>query len=175
MKIYLAGSIPKGKQEEENFFDWRENYKEVLEKTLKAELITPLADIDEADFLLVVGNDSKNIRNSDLVIVNAQEKLGAGTSMEMVIAKYFKKPVVAILPKNSYHRRPNLTFQNKYFVSDWIHPFIHTFSDFIIEKISDIQNIKDQIFKTTAKDISIVDQAIAHLDSNKAHNKKGHI
>ncbi len=163
MKIYLAGSVPKGEAEEKDFKNWRHQYKETLDKFLDAEFIFPMSgDMDEGDFLLIVGKDSKSIKDSDLVIVNAEEKLGAGTSMELVIAKHFKKPVITVMPKNSHHRRQNMTFQGKYFVEDWMHPFVHTFSDFIVENVAEIEKIKDKIFSSSVKDISIIDQAIEH-------------
>ena len=166
MKIYLAGSIPKGDKETEEFIDWRKQYITVLEKVFDAEFITPLAgEVDETDQLLVVGKDSKSIKSSDLVIVNAEEQLGAGTAMELVIAKYLKKRVITVLPKNSYHRRSNLNFNGKE-VEDWIHPFVHTFSDFVVEKVEEIKNIKDAIFSSNAKDITIIDDAIAHKERN---------
>lgn len=165
MKIYLAGSVPKGADEENKFINWRLQYKKILEKFLDAEFILPNSgDMDESDFLLIVGKDSKSIKNSDLVIVNAEERLGSGTSIEMAIAKYFKKPVVTVMPKNSYHRRPNITFQGRFFVEDWMHPFIHTFSDFIVESVSEIEKIKDKIFNTPVKDIAIIEAAIDHRD-----------
>jgi nucleoside 2-deoxyribosyltransferase len=163
MKIYLAGSLPKGGEEEKVFKNWRIEYKDILDKFLQADFIFPMTGaVDESDFLLIVGKDSKSIKDSDLVIVNAEERLGAGTSMELVIAKHFKKPVVTVMPKNSYHRRANMTFLGKYFVEDWVHPFVHTFSDFIVENVNEIEKIKDQIFAAQPKDISIIDQAIEY-------------
>jgi len=163
MKIYLAGSVPKGEAEEKEFKNWRYAYKEILDKFLDAEFVFPMSgDMDGGDFLLIVGKDSKSIKDSDLVIVNAEERLGAGTSMELVIAKHFKKPVITVMPKNSHHRRLNMTFQGKYFVEDWMHPFIHTFSDYTIENVKEIEKIKDRIFTSPIKDISIIDHAIEH-------------
>ena len=169
MKIYLAGSVPKGTDEEKEFVNWRLRYKSVLEKFLNAEFIFPGAgDMDESDYLLIVGKDSRSIKHADLVIINAEERLGVGTAHEMIIAKYFKKPVVTVLPKNSYHRRPNVVFQNKYKVEDWIHPFLHTFSDFIVEKAEDIQTICDKIFTENIKDITIIDKAVSHRENKSA-------
>ena len=163
MKIYLAGSVPKGQAEEKDYVNWRLQYKEVLGKFLDAEFIFPMSgDMDESDFLLIVGKDSKSMQDSDLVIVNAEERLGAGTSMELVIAKHFGKPVITVMPKNSYHRRPNMTFQGKYFVEDWMHPFVHTFSDFVVEHVAEIEQIKDKIFSVPIKDMSIIGKAIEH-------------
>lgn len=168
MKIYLAGSVPKGAEDEKVFINWRLRYKKVLDTFLDAEFIMPNSgDMDESDFLLIVGKDSKSIKNCDFVVVNCEERLGAGTSMEMVIAKHFKKPVITVMPKNSYHRKSNVTFQGKFFVEDWMHPFVHTFSDFIVENVAEIKKIKDKIFTTPIKDISILEKAIAHR--NKKH------
>lgn len=168
MKIYLAGSVPKGTAEEKEFVNWRLRYKETLDKFLVADYIMPNSgDMDESDFLLIVGKDSKSIKDSDLVIVNAEERLGAGTTMEIAIAKYFKKPVITVMPKNSHHRRPNMTFQGKYFVEDWMNPFVYTFSDFIVENVVEIEKIKDKIFTTSPKSISIIDEAIKHR--NEVH------
>jgi nucleoside 2-deoxyribosyltransferase len=166
MKIYLAGSVPKGKEEEELFVNWRLRYKKILQSFLDAEFIFPGAgDMDESDYLLIVGKDSRSIKHSDLVIVNAEERIGVGTAHEMIIAKYFNKPVITVVPKNSYHRRVNVIFQDKYKVEDWMHPFLYTFSDYTVVRVEDIVNIKDKIFSGSIKDISIIDKAILHRES----------
>lgn len=174
MKIYLAGSVPKGAEEEKQFVNWRVDYKKILEQFLDAEFIFPgVGDMDESDYLLIVGKDSRSIKYCDLVIVNAEEKLGVGTAHEMVIAKYFKKPVVVVLPKDSYHRKANLTFQGKYHVADWVHPFIHTFCDFIVESPTEIEKIKDKIFSILPKDITIIDKAVKHREDVAGNDPDG--
>lgn len=163
MKIYLAGKVPKGK-EVESFNNWREKYSQEILKSFDAEFIDPGSrTIDESDFKLVFGLDCKHIKNSDLIVFCAEQKLGAGTSQEMVIAKYFNKPVVVVLPKNTRHRRSNLEFNGK-IIEDWIHPFIFSFADFIIEDISDFSKIKDDIFKSKIKGIEVIDSAIKYVD-----------
>lgn len=165
MKIYLAGKVPKGDEEQKRFDNWRVRYQEVLRKFFDAEFIDPYnRDLDESDFLAVVGTDCKHIKESVLIIVNAEERLGAGVAQEMVIAKYFNKPVITVLPKNSHHRRSNVVFHGKA-VEDWIHPFIFTFSDFVVENINEIKEIKDKIFTSEIKGISIIDETIKYIDS----------
>ncbi len=166
MKIYLAGKVPKGDEEAKTFDNWRLKYAEVLEKIFDAECIDPHGKhTDESDCLEVVGNDCYKIKKSDLIVVCAEGKLGAGTAQEFVIAKYFKKPVITVLPKNSHHRRPKISFQGKK-VSDWIHPFIFTFSDFVVEDVKEIEAIKDKIFSSKIKDISLIDEAIDYVSKN---------
>lgn len=164
MKIYLAGSVPKGDEEQKTFYDWRSTYRRVLDDIFDAEYIDPYdRDIDESDFLLVVGKDCVDITESSFIVVNAEEKLGVGTAQELVIAKYLKKPVVTVLPKDSDHRRTNIMF-NGQLIDDWIHPFIFTFSDFIIESIEKIAEIKDALFDLgNTKDIGVIDHAIARF------------
>lgn len=167
MKIYLAGSVPKGREEVENFVNWREGYKKVLSSVFDCECINPFVrDIDETDLFGVFGYDCGLMKKCDLVVINASEKMGAGTSQEMVIAKYFKMPVVTVLPKETYQRRSNLEINGKV-VKEWIHPFVRAFSDFIIEDIKDIEKIHKDIFKKEPKTISVIDEAIEYFEGKK--------
>lgn len=101
-----------------------------------------------------------------MVVINAGEKIGAGTAMEMVAAKYFKKPVITVLPKNTHHRRSNVVFHGKS-VEDWIHPFIWAFSDFIVESVEEVKGIENKLRTAEIKDISVIDQAIEYVTSKK--------
>ncbi|MDH4330531.1 MAG: hypothetical protein OEV93_03190 [Candidatus Moranbacteria bacterium] len=165
MKIYLAGSVPKSKEEIEKFVNWREGYKKVLKKYFDCECVNPFVrDIDETDLFGVFGFDCGLMKDCDLVVVNASDKLGAGTAQEMVIAKYFKKPVVTILPKNTYQRRSNVEINGKV-VKEWMHPFVFSFSDFIIEDIEEIGDVKEKISNTKIKTIEVIDEAIEYFES----------
>ena len=164
MKIYLAGTVPKGDKEAETFDNWRQLFKAELSKYfVDAEFFDhSKIKADESDYKGIVGLDCSLIKKSDLVVVNAALHLGVGTSQEMVIAKYFRKPVITVLPKNTPHRRNNLVFHGK-LIEDWIHPFIHTFSDVIIETIAEIKKYRKLDFPI--KDMSIIDRCIEHYNS----------
>jgi hypothetical protein len=171
MRIYLAGSVPKGDEEAKGFDNWRDRYKKVLQKFFDADFIEPYhRELDESDFLAVVGQDCRHIKDCALVVVNAEEKLGVGTAQELVIAKYFSKPVISVLPKNTHHRRSNVVFHGKT-VEDWIHPFIFAFSDFIVENVNEVEKVKEKVFSSAAKDISVIDEAIRHIDTVEKRNR----
>jgi len=165
MKIYLAGSVPKGDKEAEVFDNWRKRYQGLLLAVFPdADFIDPyVREADESDPLLVAGFDCAHIKTADLVVVHAEEKLGAGTSQELVVAKYFHRPVITVLPKDSHHRRSNITFHDV-FIKDWTHPFIHTFSDFIVERVEDIGKIAPKLATAHVKDIGIIDEAIEYAE-----------
>lgn len=108
-------------------------------------------------------------------MVNAEDRLGAGTAMEFVNSKYLKKPVITVLPKDTYHMRSNIAFNGRN-VADWTHPFVRTFSDFIPERIEDVGQIKDAVFSAAIKDITVIDKAIAYREADlrkvALHDKK---
>ncbi|MDA3839850.1 MAG: hypothetical protein PF572_02065 [Patescibacteria group bacterium] len=164
MKIYLAGKVPKGKKKVKNFKNWRIDYSEVIKKYFDTEFIDPFdRTADESDFFGVFGFDCKLIKNSDIVIVNAENQMGVGTSQEMVIAKYFNKPIVTVLPKDTYHRRKNIQIKDS-FIEDWIHPFVFSMSDFIIEDISEIKLVKENLKNKKIKGISVIDESINYYN-----------
>lgn len=165
-KIYLAGSVPKGEEELDKFVNWREGYEKVLEKFFDCKCIDPFArDLNEEDLTAVFGFDCEHIQNCDFLVVNASERLGVGTSQEMVIAKYFEKPVVTVLPKETYQRRTNVEINGK-LVKEWIHPFLKAFSDFIIEDIEEIEQIKNDILSGKTKTLSVIDESIEYFEES---------
>jgi hypothetical protein len=74
--------------------------------------------------------------------------------------------VITILPKNTHHRRSNIEINGK-FIEDWIHPFIHSTSDKIIE---DYKELPDWISRYVEgnleiKNIEIIDKAIEYFEN----------
>ncbi len=165
VRIFLAGKIPKRKEEAKSSSDFAESIIPHI-KLKNAEFIKgEKRDLNESDFFLVFGWDCRHIKNSDIVIVDAREKLGAGTAQEMLIAKYFGKPVITILPKNTHHRRLNLEFNGKV-ISDWIHPFIYSASDIIVETEKELESAIEKVVNRNVKikNISIIEDSINYLN-----------
>ena len=161
--IYLAGSVPKSNEEMSSFKNWREEYVEKLNLTEKCTFIDPVKDrVSETDIKGVYGKCCYDIKISDLIIVNAEQKMGLGTSQEMLIAKYFKKLVVSIAPKGSPQRKKDLAFENN-IISDWIHPFLAANSDFIFESIDELVEKLDVVLSSLsqAKGIETIDSSIS--------------
>lgn len=163
MKIYLAGKIPKG-DEIGKVPDWRADYAKILNDISGVEILSPEDDpLDESQSLLVFGHDCYFVKLADVIIVNASAKLGVGTSQEMLIAKYFQKPVISILPKDTHHRRTNLQMPAAV-VPDWIHPFIFSTSDLVVENISEalpwLKSYEANPKSQNIKNLGIIDEAV---------------
>ena len=168
MKIMLLGSLPKGDKARESFVDWKKEYIEKLNSQIPDVKIVHGDKIsDSVGPELVVGHDLWLLKEADILIVNARSKVGAGTAQEMVLAKYFKKPVISVIPKDSHHRRSNVVFDGEN-VEDWIHPFLFVSSDLIVETIDEaipwINSSKKNPSKTKVKDISVFDKLIVKFE-----------
>ena len=166
IKIVLLGSIPKGDKARLDWVDWKEDYVKAIIKAIpQAKFLHGDLISDKVGSQLVVGHDLWLIKHADIVIVNAISKIGAGTAQEMVLAKKFKKPLIAIIPKNTHHRKTDIIFHRTK-IKDWIHPFLHLSADVIVEDIGQaIKWIKRYSAKPLKpKGISIFDEAIAQFE-----------
>lgn len=177
MKVYLAGKIPKG-GEIAGYTDWRAEYKTKLAACFDdLTVLDPNASFagepsHEEDAMFRFGCDAWMIKEADAVIVNAEQKLGLGTSQELIIAKYFTKPVVTVLPKESHHRRSNMRICASV-VADWIHPFIGATSDAVVENAdAAVKWLADCVQnKCQVKDIRVIDEAVAHFLNVRMQDK----
>lgn len=86
------------------------------------------------------GHDLFLIKQANLVIVNAEVPIGIGTAQEMILARYFRKPVVSISPRGTFYS-PFKEKVNGKEVNNWRHPFLNTLSDWIVEDVKEIKPI----------------------------------
>lgn len=166
-KIFLAGSVPKGDNERKQWTDWKVNYKNVLSQFDTVEFLDGDAWKDDSKPFLLFGHAVNLIKTADIVIVNAEKKIGngigVGTAQEIMVAKYFSRPVITVLPKNTHHRRSNVKF-NGMIISDWVSPFLLSTSDLVVENIDNsLSWLKEYLENPKSKkikNISIIDEAI---------------
>ncbi len=165
MKITLLGKVPKGDEVRKTFLDWKTEYVDLIEKELpEAKILHGDHIRDDKGSVLVVGHDLWVVKNADVVIVDAREKIGAGTAQEVVMAKYFNVPLVSVIPKDTHHRRSNITFNGK-LLEDWVHPFLEVCSDYVALDIPDAISWIKKGLPNPAKGISIFEEAIAAFET----------
>lgn len=166
LKITLLGSIPKGDEERKTWADWKTEYvKKITQAIPEAQFLHGDLISDKMGADMVVGHDLWLIKNADIVIAHAPSKIGAGTAQEMVLAKSFQKPLISIVPKNTHHRRTNVTFQGV-ITEDWIHPFLSVASDFIAEDIKESIAWMQEFLENPKpiKDLSVFDEKISSFE-----------
>lgn len=172
IKIYLAGKVAKG-DEIGKIEDWRARYKKELDGNIKEKLFfmdPDDPDLDESDSMEIVGHDCNLIRNCDLIIVNAESKLGVGTAQEMIVAKYYKKCVVSVIPENSHYCRKNLNMYGN-IIEKWMHPFMNIISDVIVANLCELMDSFDIVVKKIhqgdIKDMTVIDMACNYYCNKK--------
>lgn len=155
MKIRLIGTHPKECEE-----NWRDHFKKKLSEKFDGELLDDFWEYGVGP--AVVAHDALLIKECDFIVANCNENIGPGTAMEYLIAKKFKKFVISVISKNSEHRKMKKVGGE--IIEDWIHPFIETFSDLIVETIEEIPK---NIDIKHAKDLNEIDRLIKILKDTK--------
>ncbi len=168
MKITILGKVPKGDATRETFLDWKAEYIQRITTLIPEAKVFHGDHIrDDVGSILVVGHDIWTVKNADVVIVDAQFKIGAGTAQEVMMAKFYSVPVVTVLPKDTHHRHSNVVF-NGLLIEDWIHPFLDVSSDFIADSIEDAVMWVSEYSKGQhtmhIKSISVFEDAVTHFE-----------
>jgi len=171
IKVYIAGKVSKDSVFKTSF--WREPFcKELSELTgFGIKNIDPTAfdqeslrDENNAD--LIFGRDCFMIKSSDVVIVYLSDDISVGGSQEMLIAKYFKKPLIGIAPKNGKFHGDKEFYGQEY--KNWIHPFVKATCDYVVHDLEEVAIRLLDLFPQTsrAKDISLIEQAVSYYTKN---------
>lgn len=171
--IYLAGKVPKNDDELRDYDDWRARFeKAVKERVSSSETEIVCLDpshvhFDISDTYGIFGRDVYMVKSSDYVVIDAREKMGPGTAQEMLIAKYFAKPVIAILPKDSHYWK-DTKIRDKG-AKSWMNPFIAATSDAIAGTVEEAaEKIAGCIVNGSgicAKNIRLLDSAVKYYTS----------
>lgn len=169
MKITILGKVPKGDAVRETWFDWKREYIDKIREILpNASALHGDHIKDDAGSELVVGHDIWTVKHADVVVVDAREKIGAGTAQEMIMAKYYKRPLVTVIPTDTHHRKSNITF-NGVVIKDWVHPFLEVTSDYVATDIEDavfwIKRYCESGAGIPIKGIDVIEAAVAHFES----------
>lgn len=138
ISIYLAGSIQKGHEYADSY--WTDDDMTLLKKELHDYDVTflnpALRTDDLSDQRSVFGRDMLQVYCSNIVFVDARHKRGLGVGAEMMWAKLNSIPVVTLAPKNTHYNKEETSLLGVP-VYNWIHPFVESLSDKVVENLSE--------------------------------------
>ena len=139
ISIYLAGSIKKGHERADESY-WTDADMHFLRENLpeyEISFLNPAFRSDDlSDQRSVFGRDMTQVFCSDVVFVDARDRRGLGVGAEMMWAKFHKIPIVTLAPLNSHYNKSK-TMLLDVAVENWVHPFVESLSDAIVENLSD--------------------------------------
>lgn len=175
ISIYLAGSIKKGHGRANETF-WTDADMLFLRNHLPEydiSFLNPAFRSDSfSDQRSVFGRDMTQIYCSDVVFVDARDRRGLGVGAEMMWAKFHTIPVVTLAPIDShYHKRK--TTQLDVEVENWVHPFIESLSDAIVENLTDgaawVRKFVSSPYPNV-KDVHWIQSAMQHYRDSQLHH-----
>ena len=159
MKIYTAGKVSK----ESSFggHHWRENFIVELSKlsALHLENLDPLADetqdMQPGDVFI---KDCRLIQECDVFIVYLSDDISVGGSQEILIARYFKKPVFGLAPRGGKFNGATREMFGKT-VTDYKDPFVFTTCDVVCASIEELAEALKRPLPVSSG-FSIIEEAI---------------
>lgn len=137
--MYLAGNIQKGHEKESALY-WTEEDREAIARgidPIEVAFLNPAIRTDDlSDQKSVFGRDMTQVYCSDFIFVDARERRGLGVGAEMMWAKMNRIPVLTLAGKNTHYRKEEVLLLGVK-VEDWVHPFVESLSDAIVEDLSE--------------------------------------
>lgn len=167
--IYLAGSIKKEHEKSDEYF-WTDADMILIRKNLEKYDVTFLNPAfrtdDLTDQFSVFGRDMLQVFSSTIVFVDARDRRGLGVGAEMMWAKVNRIPVVTWAPKNSHYRKVTTTILDVP-VTNFVHPFVESLSDKIVENLVSGAHWIDYVLSNAAIEI----KGLKHIGSAMEYYK----
>ena len=175
LAMYLAGTIKKGHEKQDETF-WTEDNIKTLREGLKPYQVTFLNPAfrkdDLSDNTSVFGRDMLQVFSADVVFVDARDRRGLGVGAEMMWAKLNNIPLVIWAPEESHYNKSHTTILGIH-VDKFVHPFVECLSDKIVndleEGISWIKQIKADP-SAPIKGIEFIELAMSHYKNKQLPN-----
>lgn len=168
IKMYIAGKISKNSVF--GTHDWRDNFCAELSSLsgLKIENLDPTKiGTDQKDTKLVFGGDSYLISTCDVLVVYLSDDISIGGSQEILIAKYFKKPVIGLAPFEGKFNGADKEYFGK-LVKNYKDPFVFTTCDVVCKDIQEVAAALQDLKNITVKDLSVIDESVQYYLASAA-------
>lgn len=169
LKIYVAGKMSKHSHFDSHY--WRDDFLQQLAKLTGLRFISfdPTSTTKDYTFPeLVFGSDVHMISQIDVLVAYLSDDFSVGGSQEILIAKYYKKPVIALAPFGGIFHTKNKEVTGQ-IIEDFKHPFVYSTCDVVCETVGEVAEALKNLDKIKPKTLKLIDDA--HAKFNKKHLK----
>lgn len=159
IKVYVAGKMSKHSSFDSHL--WRDDFlKEISMITgLKFISFDPTrASKDYKDLEMVFGSDVHMISQIDVLVVYLSDDISVGGSQEILIAKYFKKPVIALAPLGGKFNGGIKEIAGQ-MIKNYKHPFVYSTCDVVCDDVEAVAEAFKNLDKIKPKTIGMIDEA----------------
>lgn len=171
MKVYVAGKM--SAHSEFSSHEWRDEFLSELSELSGISFVSydpTLGTKDYQDSELVFGSDVHMISQVDLVIVYLSDDISVGASQEILIAKYYSKPVIAFAKPGSKFKVPSKEIAGT-IIKDYRHPFVYSTCDLVCEDMEELAEALKHIDEMEVKTLDIIKNANARFEKLHLENK----
>jgi hypothetical protein len=159
LRIYFAGKM--GKADGFSKTKWRDQLASMISRESRFEAVDmdflrqTHPYVDESDGKLIFGRDSYLIRSADAVVVNLSDDISVGGAVEMMIAKLYHRPVIALArPGGKFVQASKQLFGRN--VANYVNPFVFATSDWLLPDAADLPKAIDKLHTGTVKTHHII-------------------
>lgn len=159
MKVYVAGKVSK-----DSVFgrhDWRDEFCAELERLsgLKIANLDPTkTSISQSDPELVFGADCHLISGCDVMVVYLSDDISVGGSQEILIAKYFGKPVIGLAPYGGKFNGATKEFFGEK-IPNYRDPFVFTTCDIVCKDTQEVADALKRLGTIKSKNLDIIPES----------------
>jgi hypothetical protein len=174
LRLYFAGKMGKAQPLEAT---WRDQLSVIISRdsrfrAVNLDFLEVSHDaINENDGKLIFGRDAYLIRSSDVVVVNLSDDISVGGSIEMMLAKLYRRPLIGIARAGGKFVKPDKDLLGRN-VTSYVNPFVAGTCDWLINDPSQLPAVIDTFFTTSVKTSHIIPTSAAWYTKNLLHAGK---
>ena len=159
MKVYVAGKVKKDSSFGTHY--WREAFVEELARLsgLALACIDPLKEESIGHSAQeIFEKDCRLINSCDVFVVYLSDDISVGGSQEILIARYFNKPVIGLAPLGGKFNGATREMHGKV-ITDYKDPFVFTTCDIICNSSEEVaEALKSPL--PFSSGLSIIEEAV---------------
>ena len=138
ISIYFAGTIAKDHEVMESM--WTQEDFKILQDHLSPHTLNCMNPAhrrdDPNDRQSIFGRDMTQVFLADLIFVDGRHRRGLGVGAEMMWAKFHAKPLLMLIPEETYYRKSHVEVLGDH-VAEYLHPFVDALCDQIVSTVEE--------------------------------------
>ncbi|HUS25805.1 MAG TPA: hypothetical protein VMY99_00460 [Nevskiaceae bacterium] len=162
VNVYVAGKVAKNSVFGRH--DWRDGFVQELQKLSGRQLynVDPTkTGADLRDPAQIFGADCYMISHCDVVVVYLSDDISVGGSQEILIAKYFAKPVIGLAPHGGKFNGAVKEYFGEV-VKNVQDPFVFATCDVVCKTIEEVGEVLKDLERVRPKTLDIIPTAITN-------------
>lgn len=171
LKIYVAGKMSKHSGFASH--SWRDDFLQQIHDLTGLKFISldpTKATKDYGDLEMIFGSDVHMISQIDVMVVYLSDDISVGGSQEILIAKYFRKPVIALAPLGGPFNG-GIKEVSGVVIKDYKHPFVYSTCDVVCGTVEEVAEALKNLDEIKPKTIEVIDQAMGKFHEKHSQFK----